>query len=313
MMVYMGWGIYEPEIKWMNKVISENPDKTVILNFHEFLGTNGVRTMIGEDIYEKVVLPNKNVKMVLSGHLHGSASRVDEIDDDNDGNADRKVWQLLADYQGLKNTASSYDGGNGFMRLFSFDIATGEIEVTAISPWLCYLNSLKGLNEGDEGYYDPHKGFDNLDFDGLRGDGLVQNGNGAGSAYKSINSANNSFVYQWDMASQIKRVATDAVFVFYRTEEPLGTIENVRSGDTVNFDWKGLNSDSTYNWYVVVTDENGGKYISDMYTFTTGTAQESPSFVKSLIVGSSIIVLLGAGIAVFMFRKKSKDKAGEEL
>lgn len=74
MFVYMGWGIYQTEIDWMNKVISENPDKIVILGFHEYLGTSGVRTEIGEELYQKVVLPNPNVQMVLCGHLHGSSS-----------------------------------------------------------------------------------------------------------------------------------------------------------------------------------------------------------------------------------------------
>ncbi|MFB8735866.1 metallophosphoesterase [Bacillus sp. SL00103] len=43
MMVYMGWGIKQDEIDWLNRVISEHPDRIVILNFHEYLLVSGNR------------------------------------------------------------------------------------------------------------------------------------------------------------------------------------------------------------------------------------------------------------------------------
>ena len=304
MMVYMGWGIYQPEIDWMNKVISENPSRIVILNFHEYLGTTGVQTAIGEEIFNKVVKPNPNVKMVLSGHLHGSASRVDEIDDDGDGTPDRKVWQLLADYQGSKNTASKYEGGDGFMRLFEFDVTNGEVNVITVSPWLEYLNELKGLTEGDPGYYDVYRGLNHMDFEGLQGDGLAQNGNGSGSAYQSMDVNTNSFVYEWELIPQIKRVATDAFFVNYRMSESLGKVENVKSGDLASIDWNNLMPDQEYSYYVVVTDANGGKHISDLYTFRTGKVETTglSSLQIGLIVGGSL--LLAGGVSFILLRKK---------
>lgn len=313
MMVYMGWGIYDSEIKWMNKVISENPDKTVILNLHEYLGTSGVLTDPGQYVYDNVVIPNPNVKMVLCGHLHGSASRVDSIDDNGDGIADRKVWQLLADYQGLKNTASKYDGGDGFMRLFEFDSATGEVNVVTTSPWLEYLNELKGLNTGDEGAYNINQALNSMAFEGLQGDGLAQNGNGTGSAYKSMDVEANSFVYEWDLVPQIKRVATDAVYVFYRKEESLGVIENVPSNGTVSFDWKGLEANKTYDWFVVISDENGGEYISDMYTFTTGESSSIKPLTIGLIIGGGVLILSGSAFIVIRKLKIKSRKTGGAL
>jgi hypothetical protein len=311
MMVYMGWGIYQPEIDWMNRVISENPSRIVILNFHEFMGTTGFRTAIGDEIYEKVVLPNPNVKMVLSGHLHGSSSRVDEIDDDGDGIADRKVWQLLADYQGSKNTASKYEGGDGFFRLFQFDPTNGEVSVITVSPWLEYLNELRNLQEGDPGYYDIYQALPHMDFEGLQNDSLAQNGNGTGSAYKSMDVATNSFVYEWELVPQIKRVATDAFFVNYRMSESLGKVENVKSGELASITWQGLEHDREYSWYVVITDANGGRYISDLHTFRTGEAAPSSqsSLYIWLIAGGT--VLLGGGAAILLLRKKKVALKGD--
>ena len=312
MFVYMGWGIYQTEIDWMNKVISENPDKIVILGFHEYLGTSGVRTEIGEELYQKVVLPNPNVQMVLCGHLHGSSSRVDEIDDDGDGTPDRKVWQLLADYQGSKNTASNYEGGDGFMRLFTFDIANGTVDVTSYSPYLDYLNELRGLTweEGvDNGAYNPYKALEHMDFEGLQGDGLAQNGNGSGSAYLEMDVETNSFVYAWALEPRLKRVATDALFVTYRQGTPFYTAENVASGTTVSAVMDGLQPDSRYAWFVRVTDDNGGEYISDMYEFSTGSFDTGgkgcgSSFEgRAMIVAAVMLLASGAAIAFVCLRR----------
>ena len=316
MFVYMGWGIYQTEYDWMNKVISENPDKTVILGFHEYLGTTGVRTEIGEEIYRNVVLPNPNVQMVLCGHLHGSSSRVDEIDDDGDGVADRKVWQLLADYQGSKNTASNYEGGDGFMRLFTFDIANGTVDVTTVSPWLEYLNGLRGAEEGDPGYYNPYRALEHMNFEGLKGDGLAQNGNGSGSAYLELDVDKNSFVYQWALNPRIKRVATDALFVTYRSETPFYTAENVANGSTVTATMDGLQPNSKYAWYVRVTDENGGEYISDMYEFTTGDFGGKKKGCGSLFDGgaavpAAILLLLACIAAMVACIRPSKKDGGQ--
>lgn len=320
MMVYMGWGIYEPEIEWMNQVISANPDKIVILNFHEYLGTTGVVTEIGQEIYDKVVVPNPNVRMVLCGHLHGSASRVDEIDDDGDGVPDRKVWQLLADYQGSMNTSSNYEGGDGFIRLFEFDVEKGEVNVITVSPWLEYLNELRGLEQGDEGAYNIYRALGHMNYEGLRGDGLAINGNGTGSAYKSLDVGNNSFVYEWDITPQIKRVATDAIVVDYRSDESLGKVD-VSSGEVASIDWKNLTEGTEYGWYAVITDANGGKYVTDVYTFVTagtppteGTGNGLTGWQIALISVAAVVVAAAAaaGIAVAVVKRRKRAKDGEE-
>lgn len=113
-MVYMGWGIYEEEIAWMNEVLAQYPDRLAILNFHEYLLVSGERGPTGNQIYEQVVKPNANVIGVLSGHYHDAETKIDAIDDDGDGKPDRNVYQMLADYQG------GPEGGEGYMRLLEF-------------------------------------------------------------------------------------------------------------------------------------------------------------------------------------------------
>lgn len=40
-MVYMGWGIGDQEIEWMNEVLARYPERKAILNFHEYLLASG--------------------------------------------------------------------------------------------------------------------------------------------------------------------------------------------------------------------------------------------------------------------------------
>ncbi|WP_082235360.1 metallophosphoesterase [Halobacillus massiliensis] len=131
-MVYMGWGIKQGEINWLNQVLAKHSDRIALLSFHDYLLASGKRSPIGEEIFEKVVTPNKNVVATLNGHYYGSESVVDEIDDDGDDEPDRKVFQMVANYQ------SEPEGGQGYMRLLNVNSRQKKIYVKTYSP---YLNS----------------------------------------------------------------------------------------------------------------------------------------------------------------------------
>lgn len=137
-MIYMGWGVDEEGIDWMNEVLEKYPNRKAFINVHEYLLASGTRSPIGEEIFQKVVLPNENVHAVLAGHYHNSQKVIDEIDDNGDGITDRTVYQMLANYQG------GPEGGQGFMRLLNFNTETNEIDVQTYSPYLDKYN-----------YYDP--------------------------------------------------------------------------------------------------------------------------------------------------------------
>lgn len=133
-MLYMGWGVNEDDMAWMNEVLAKYPERKAILNFHEYLLVSGQRSPIGNEVYKKVVVPNKNVIAVLSGHYHDAETLVDEIDDNNDGVTDRKVYQMLADYQG------GPEGGQGFMRLLQVNPIENRIYMKTYSPYLDKFN-----------------------------------------------------------------------------------------------------------------------------------------------------------------------------
>ncbi|MFC0272253.1 lamin tail domain-containing protein [Metabacillus herbersteinensis] len=137
-MVYLGWGVTAEGIAWVNDVLAAHPDRKAILNFHEYLLSTGTRHPLGEQLFNEIVVPNENVIAVLSGHYHEAQTLVDEIDDNQDGTPDRKVYQMLADYQ------AGPEGGQGYMKLLHFDQDNNKIMVNTYSPYL-----------DDYNYYDP--------------------------------------------------------------------------------------------------------------------------------------------------------------
>lgn len=129
-MVYLGWGVTDEGIQWINDVLKAHPDRKAILNFHEYLLATGTRHPLGEKLYHEIVVQNKNVMAVLSGHYHEAQTLIDEIDDNGDGTPDRKVYQMLADYQ------AGPEGGQGYMRLLHFDVDQNRVFVNTYSPYL---------------------------------------------------------------------------------------------------------------------------------------------------------------------------------
>ncbi|GAQ16951.1 metallophosphoesterase [Oceanobacillus picturae] len=126
-MLYMGWQPDDEGIAWMNEVLAEYPDRIAILNFHQYLNAAGNRTAIADQLFEEVVVPNENVKLVLGGHYHGSEVLVDTIDDDGDGIEDRKVHQLLGNFQDAER------GGDGYMNIMNFDTENNLIYINTYS------------------------------------------------------------------------------------------------------------------------------------------------------------------------------------
>lgn len=133
-MMYMGWGIEDEDIEWMNEVLKQYPNHMAFLNFHDYMLANGSRSGVGNRLYKEVVVPNPNVVAVLSGHYTGASLLKDELDDNGDGITDRTVYQMLADYQGHA------EGGSGYLRLLHFNQDSKEIYVNTYSPYLDKYN-----------------------------------------------------------------------------------------------------------------------------------------------------------------------------
>jgi hypothetical protein len=129
LLIGAGYGAELESVDWMNSVLKYHPDYTAILLFHGYLKAHGEYLAIGEELFERVVKPNPNVRLVLCGHCTGNTSyRLEEIDDDGDGTPDRAVNALMYNYQDWVQDC-------GQLRLLTFDTATRSITVKTFSPY----------------------------------------------------------------------------------------------------------------------------------------------------------------------------------
>jgi hypothetical protein len=108
-------------------------------NPHDYvmMGQPGSSINDGEEMWRKLVAPNSNVQLVLSGHvIDPPVGRLTSTRPDG-----TRVHQVLANYQSCAYPCETLNGvtvrgGNGFLRLMRFDPAARTIAVTTYSPYV---------------------------------------------------------------------------------------------------------------------------------------------------------------------------------
>lgn len=150
MVLSLSWRISDDGIAWARKVIQANPTLPVILVNHQLLNiasdaTSPLETAYGQMLWERLIRSNDQIFMTLNGHHHGAAHLTKTNDFGN------PVEEMVVDYQ------MAYQGGNGQMRLYEFDLTHNTIQVFSFSPWVVQkprdtltpfdVAELKGANE----------------------------------------------------------------------------------------------------------------------------------------------------------------------
>ncbi len=124
--VNLGWKPSSDGIQWANSIIQNHSGRKAILVTHGYLNKYAIRDVHGlgdtSYIWNDLIVPNKNVFLVLCGHAHAESRRADQVDG--------TVHQVLANYQGRSN------GGNGWLRIMEFEDEGNEITVKTFSPFL---------------------------------------------------------------------------------------------------------------------------------------------------------------------------------
>lgn len=227
-MMYVGWGVGDEEIEWMNDVLKKYPERKAILNFHEYLLASGGLGEEPQRIFNEVVSTNPNVSMVLSGHYHNAQTVINEFDDDGDGVTDRKVYQMLFDYQGLP------EGGMGYMRLMHFDLENEKVLFRTYSPSLDDYNAKDTVPGGD-----TILGEESFDI---------------------------SFA-DLGIEPKQKTIETTDIDVNVYSDEVFGTVNNVTNNTEVSYTLENAEN-GLYGWYAEVTDDFGGLSRTNVNYFT---------------------------------------------
>ena len=130
------WEAPANALDWARKVLAAYPDRIAIMVTHGFVNFNGQRKTDAErpggtpadTIWNDFVAKQCSIKLVLNGHFHnGDLSEANRSDLNNCG---QPVQQILTDYQDRAN------GGDGWLRYYTFDPAANTMKATTYSPKL---------------------------------------------------------------------------------------------------------------------------------------------------------------------------------
>ncbi|MGV8909528.1 MAG: PKD domain-containing protein [Propionicimonas sp.] len=136
LMLNLEWETPQYSLDWAAKVLAAYPDRIAILSTHSFVQINGTRRTVpqrpggiaAETAWSTFVSQQCSIKLVLSGHYHqGDLGEANRSDLNRCGNP---VQQILTDYQDRAN------GGDGWLRYYTFNPTAGTMTATTYSPKL---------------------------------------------------------------------------------------------------------------------------------------------------------------------------------
>jgi hypothetical protein len=132
---------YQPVLDWADALLKAFPNRRAIITSHWIVNTGNPATFStqGQDIYN-ALKNNPNLFLMLCGHVNGEGMRSDTYNG-------HTVYSVLQDYQEIAN------GGNGFLRIYTFSPANNTITLESYSPTLN-----RAINSGDgvpSGNYTP--------------------------------------------------------------------------------------------------------------------------------------------------------------
>ena len=109
-------------LDWAKSVLDAHPDRLAIVFTHDYLTTSGARSAVGRFIWNNLISRYDNIILVISGHVGPTGRRTSYIDG-------QPIHQVLQDFQTYPN------GGDGWLRYFTFEPSASRIHVKTYSPY----------------------------------------------------------------------------------------------------------------------------------------------------------------------------------
>lgn len=165
-------------LAWARGVLERHPGLPTIVSTHDYLDPRGERRAnpiidlaradpehhnSAEDVFDELIAPNDQIFLVLCGHHHGQAFRVDP------NQAGHAVYQMLADYQdrgqvgldvGVEPVAMMgglpVGLGDGWLRLLTFELG-GETPTMRVRTWSTHYLTESGALATYADWYRAHE------------------------------------------------------------------------------------------------------------------------------------------------------------
>lgn len=109
-------------LEWAAGVLAAYPDRLAIVVSHYFLRPSGDFGTQGQATFD-ALRDQPNLRLMLSGHVPGEGQRTEHLDS-------HSVTALLSNYQSRSN------GGDGWLRILTFDPAANQVKIETYSPSL---------------------------------------------------------------------------------------------------------------------------------------------------------------------------------
>ncbi|WP_202969358.1 LamG-like jellyroll fold domain-containing protein [Leifsonia sp. ALI-44-B] len=131
MVLALSWRASDATLAWAADVMAQHPTVPVILTTHQVIdiapdGETPRETDYGLRLWDKLIKNHDQIFLTLNGHFHGS-SRLDKTNDFG-----HTVTEVVIDYQ------MAYEGGDGYLGLYEFDLTNDVINVQTASPWVTW-------------------------------------------------------------------------------------------------------------------------------------------------------------------------------
>ncbi len=119
-------------VEWAQDVIDAHPDLPVIISTHQHVNDDSSpgRSAAGRDLWEQLIRSNDQIFLVLCGHFGGPPPNGGEYHQVALNDFGKPVLEVLQDFQFYPN------GGDGWLRIFTFDLTANAIRVETYSPVL---------------------------------------------------------------------------------------------------------------------------------------------------------------------------------
>ena len=124
-------------IDWARKILAAYPERRAIVSTHSYVDVSGgLSTQMDRadagnspaQLWSKLIAPSCRIFLVVNGHFHdGDRSEARRTDTNACGGT---VQSVLSDYQARAN------GGNGWLRYYTFHPAANQIQAVTYSPTL---------------------------------------------------------------------------------------------------------------------------------------------------------------------------------
>lgn len=228
-------------LAWADNLMKTYPDHRAIVTSHFIVGTGfsasfGAQGLAMYDTFKT----NANFFLMLCGHIGGEGQRTDVFQG-------HTVYSILTDYQSRTN------GGNGWMRYYTFSPSNNVIRAFTYSPWLNKYET--DANSQFTLPYDMNlSGAATVPFQPL-GTNIVSASNGVSCVWRGLT---NGFNYEWYVVvkDDFGNTETSATWRFNTLNvAPVATNQN-----------RSVVGDLATNLFLPVGDANG-----DALTFRTNT------------------------------------------